>query len=296
MRPWLLFLLLVPLAVPAVTAHAESDDRPPELRFCPESYRGERSLDQAHDLLHDYAKKNASRYPRPTEGPCKGERIDRPEHCIAAIIGKLRAGDARGAAEDLRDRVRNRTKPDLRTNFVFSKVLERLRRESVSPDPSTIIEAGEALARTVEADDCKTSIGLLVVRHWLRLREPAWARLAFERTIEPSEPKKTEYCIFGEGSYYAVHAALVVDRPVDSEEPVLFLSASTLLAILGDAGDSRLNQRLVSLAMSAKWRPKDPAALCLLASAARDANNIPLTEALTSRAFSAHGESADSGN
>jgi hypothetical protein len=138
---------------------------------------------------------NASLHDRPKDGPCKGERVDRPEHCSVVITASILKNEGGAAAAAIVDRVRNRPKSALRAYAVHQEILGRMAENGGRVDETLISGVTESLAKQVEDDGCAEGIRSSAVEYWLRVADQATAA-SYLRAITPGQPASETACRF----------------------------------------------------------------------------------------------------
>lgn len=223
------------------------------------------------DGLEAAAEANASRHPRPTEGPCKGERVESPDQCLINIVSVMAQGDAAAAASTIRGRVAGRSQQDSRVYSVFDRVLKRARKEGISLQSEVVAAAHDDLVAGLDSAACKMAVGTSVVLHFLHLDDRQRALEAFHRiTVSPTE--KMEDCLTS-SQMIAVFDYALTGAQLPTDDYGLAHAALFVLIFTADVPDGSVPVAAIEAMFLAKHRSDDLATLKVLEDTVADIEN-----------------------
>ncbi|MCQ0989122.1 hypothetical protein [Jiella marina] len=240
----------------------------------------EKAIDIVVDGVHAAAKATASTHPRPTSGPCAGERVHSPDECTVNILKAMRESKPEAAADAILRRVAGRENEAVRVMLVFRKTLELARIQEPVLKEDVVSATREMLVSNVEDTSCKAHIGITVVHHWLHLNDRERAIKALQDVHDPAEGRTT--CLLGTSGALDVHRYALIQAEIPFDRIGLFMDANLSFVRLVNVPDQRIPMAILEAAMRAGFRDDEKLALNLLAATARDTGNTKIAEHLES--------------
>ncbi|SKA31582.1 hypothetical protein SAMN05428963_11431 [Consotaella salsifontis] len=239
--------------------------------------------DTISDAAATLLKWNASLRDRPKSGPCKGERVEKPEHCSVVITASVLKNEGSAAAAAIIARVSERPKAEIRAWIVHRGILEKMAEKGGRLDEALITNFTENLANAIKDKSCSESIRLSEVEYWLQVGDEANAK-NYLRTISPEKSHQTDSLCPYAGKLDSYRYALL-DYPASSGE-ISFIDVTTAIIYTGKMPLPKVRYKLADLAISVAAASGIEEPIPLLIAVARDIENTDLERWLAAKSQS----------
>jgi hypothetical protein len=214
---------------------------------------------------------------------CPDENAKTAEQCSDHITDRLVAGDARGAAHLVLDRVAGREKRDLRVGIVAQVVMHRLEDRGAKLALSVLKSFQAVLIKNVREPSCRNDVTVQIADMLLRQRRDADALEILEADNSGWGSNETDLCPFSTANYQLRRSILSGQTPT-GDPFSLWLGASKLLSLMAADASPAFTERVITFAVTLDMLKSESKRYEFLAVSAREGGNDVLADRLMKKA------------